>query len=420
MITPSFSLTATERVLPRLALDFTTASLDARVTFARSGATATRVNSSGFIEAVAADVARFDFNPVTLACRGLLIEESRANLALYSEQFNDAVWSKANSSVDQDLIVSPDGTQNADFLKENSATSTHFVSQLPTLADNTAYAVSCYAKKGTRNWLVLGIVDKAAASKLAYFDLNAGTLGNVSSGVTSAISDADDGWYRCTAIVNSASGATAPQLRVMLASANGTFNYAGDGTSGLYIWGAQLETGAFATSYIPTEATALTRNADVATMTGTNFSDWFNASEGSVVAEFTPQAAISAASTAQLLYEIGNGSSGDRFRAFRNNDDGKMFLSNNAAGSANVSAIGGVVSATGVKIKTAAAYKLDNFGIATSGNAAATDTSATVCTADQMRIGRGYNNANYLNGILAKLFYYPQRLTNAELQAFSK
>jgi len=93
MITPSFSLTATERVLPKLALDFTTANLDPRITFTRSGSTATRVNSSGYIEAVAANIPRFDFNPTTLVCNGLLIEDSRTNICLQSEDLSNASWS---------------------------------------------------------------------------------------------------------------------------------------------------------------------------------------------------------------------------------------------------------------------------------------------------------------------------------------
>ena len=86
MITPAYAPTATERVLPRMALDFTTGVLDSRVTVARSLNTATRVNSSGLIEIVNANLPRFDYDPVTLAAKGLLIEELRTNLLVYSEQ----------------------------------------------------------------------------------------------------------------------------------------------------------------------------------------------------------------------------------------------------------------------------------------------------------------------------------------------
>ena len=93
MITPAYSLTATERILPKLALNFLSASLDPRVTFTRAGATATRVNSSGLIESVAADTARFDFDPTTLVCKGLLIEEQRQNVILNSANWTAGSWS---------------------------------------------------------------------------------------------------------------------------------------------------------------------------------------------------------------------------------------------------------------------------------------------------------------------------------------
>jgi hypothetical protein len=98
MITPSFGLTATERVLPKLALDFTTASLDSRVTFTRAtGASnpATYIDSNGYVTATSDNQPRFDHNPITLACKGLLIEESRTNLLKHSDAFGNAIWGKS-------------------------------------------------------------------------------------------------------------------------------------------------------------------------------------------------------------------------------------------------------------------------------------------------------------------------------------
>lgn len=420
MITPSFGLTATERVLPNLALDFITASLDSRITFTRTtDAThpATYVNSSGVVTAATNDQPRFDYDPVTLACKGLLIEESRTNLFLYSEQFDNVYWTKSSASIVADATTAPSNSAVADRLVPNTVAAAHYVRKTVT-GTAASYILSVYAKPSGYNYLRLLMSDGTSTVGDAYFNVSTGAIGSNAAG-TASISAAGNGWYRCTMTATLAVSASC-NMDIRCHSANNQGSWIANGTDGLYIWGAQLEAGAFATSYIPTTTTALTRNADVATMTGTNFSDWFNASEGTVVATFTPQAAISTASTAQLLFEIGLGAIGDRFRAFRNNDDGKMYISNNAGGSANVSALGGVVAATGSVVSVSSAYKLDNFGIATNGNSAAVDTSATVCSADQLRIGRGYNNANYLNGTMSKLLYYPQRLTNAELQAFSK
>ena len=125
MITPSYATTATERVLPRMALDFTTGVLDPRVTVTRALNTATRVNSSGYVEIVNANLPRFDYDPVTLTPKGLLIEEARTNLLTYSEQFDNAAWGKQGSSVSQNVQTSPDGSVDADKLIEDATTGEH-------------------------------------------------------------------------------------------------------------------------------------------------------------------------------------------------------------------------------------------------------------------------------------------------------
>ena len=116
MITPAYSPTATERVLPKMALDFTTGTLDSRVSVARAGNTATRINSSGKIEIVNANLPRFDYDPATLAPRGLLIEEQRTNLLLRSEEFDNASWAKTNATITVNATTAPDGTTTADLI----------------------------------------------------------------------------------------------------------------------------------------------------------------------------------------------------------------------------------------------------------------------------------------------------------------
>jgi hypothetical protein len=278
MITPAYSATATERVLPRMALDFTTGVLDPRVTVARLLNTATRVNSSGYIENVNAGLPRFDYNPVTLAPKGLLIEEARTNIALQSQDISSGSWVKTNATVSADAIASPDGTLNADKLVENTANGTHDTrsNQTTTAA---AHTFSVYLKAGERNFVMLLHGQTATAQ---VFNLNTGvTDGNAgfSAPVSSGIVNAGNGWYRASITVNAT--AAINSFRVYMMTDNVTFTYTGDGTSGIFIWGAQVEAGAFATSYIPTVASTVTRNADVVSMTGTNFSDWYNASAGS-------------------------------------------------------------------------------------------------------------------------------------------
>jgi len=282
MITPSFSLTATERVLPRMALDFTTASLDPRVTFTRTGNTATVTNSSGYVVPINADLPRFDYDAVTLACKGLLIEEQRINFLLQSEAFNAANWTKTRASVVTDAIVSPDGTLDGEKIVEDTSTNTHFISQ-PIASVNATYSFSVYVKAAERTVAYVGMSDGATALVGTYINLSTGSLTTAGGGswtnVTAISTNTGNGWWRV--VVTGTRGAgTATACNVYVASGVGVISYTGNGTSGIYVWGAQLELGAFGTSYVPTTTATVTRNADVATMTGTNFSEWFNASAG--------------------------------------------------------------------------------------------------------------------------------------------
>lgn len=415
MITPSFGLTATERVLPKLALDFTTASLDSRVTFTRTtDAThpATYTDSSGYISSATNDQPRFDYDTTTLVCKGLLIEESRTNIATYSDNFSSSVYTATGAAVTVDATASPSNATDADFLKEDSANSTHFLSKIApsTVTSGTSYTFSVFAKANGRSWLRLNL--SAGANLRAYFDLANGVVGSKDAGVTSTITPAGNGFYRCTLTATTAS--TSAVLQFHLASADGTVVYQGDGTSGIYLWGAQLELGAFATSYIPTTSAALTRNADVATMTGTNFSDWFNASEGTFVISANPTlasavtiASINDGSIVTNAIEIGKSSTTTkRLRVF-------------TAGATEAS-----LSYTGLtagEIGTVcAAYKANSIAFSQDAATPLTDSAAAIPTVNQLCIGNRVGLDTAVNTTITNLNYYTQRLTNAEVQAFSK
>lgn len=270
MLTPTYSSTATERVLPRLALDFTTGVLDSRVTVTRALNTATRTNSSGLIETVNANLPRFDYDPVTLAPRGLLIEETRANVVTYSQQFNDASWIKINSAtVTADAVVSPDGATNADTITLAGGYGGVYKTTVIALGTVTA---SCYFKASTANaGVTLGITDNSV-DYACRINVSTGAIQFTSAGLASAtVTSVGNGWYRVVI------------TRALVAANPNIFTTIPSGSSGnaYYAWGAQLEAGAFATSYIPTTTTSLTRNADVVTMTGANFSSWYNVGAGS-------------------------------------------------------------------------------------------------------------------------------------------
>lgn len=407
MITPSFSLTATERVLPRLALDFTTANLDSRITFTRTtGASnpATYVANTGYITLATNNQPRFDFNPVTLVCRGLLIEESRTNACRYSQDIGGANWTLTNASIGTS-VISPDGTTNMQKLVEDSSASTTHSASSPSISvtSGTTYTYSFFAKAGERTK-----VRMAEANGLVngVFDLSNGTVTQGTAGVVS-IQDYGNNVYRCIGVFTSSVTSGGSKIISQLYTTSQT--YTGDGTSGAYVWGFQAETGAFATSYIPTEASALTRNADVATMTGTNFSDWFNASEGS----FFAWANVSA--NAQTAIAITDGTTNNAIVLKNSISNGAYVFQMISGGAVQVQ----MNTAGNANSKLAYAYKLNNCAGSVDAGAPTTDNTATIPTVDRIFFGSGYGSVG-LNGIIKRVSYWPQRLTNAELQAFSK
>jgi hypothetical protein len=187
----------------------------------------------------------------------------------------------------------------------------------------------------------------------------------------------------------------------------------------MYFWGAQLEAGAFMTSYIPNagiSGTTVTRNADVATMTGTNFSDWYNQTEGSFIVnvESAPVNNI----VQQIMY-VAN-AAGTQYMFTRRNAAGVVATAVANSGSVQADVPAGSAAASSV-FKSAFAYKEDSFAAAINASAVTQDTSGTVADdINRMFLGANTSGGQSLNGRIRNLSYYPIRLTNAELQAFSK
>lgn len=423
MITPAFNLTATERVLPRLALDFTTASLDSRVTVTRTtGASnpATYVASSGYIASASNNEPRFDYDPVSKICRGLLIEESRQNLLTYSEELNRLTKTRSNILADQ--FTSPNNTLTADnFYDDTTVSNTHFASTASiSFTSGTYYTLSVFVKKNGRN-ISLAFSSTSFGANVRYtFNLDAGTASVNVAGTnsSSAIVNAGNGYWRCS--ITAQATATASSTAALYLIDGSTLSYTGDGTSGVYIWGAQLEAGAFVTSYIPTTTTSLTRNADAVTMTGTNFSDWYNATEGS----FVVSGSTSSVAAARPIMQVSTGalSNGGPYIYYDPAGSRFSFRYYTSAGAASgvISYTAAGTPAINTNYRWAFGYKTDAFVMSVNGNTIAQDTSGEVSgTPDTLRIGND-TSGTYINGYLTSVRYWPQRFINAETQAFSK
>ena len=219
--------------------------------------TATRVNESGVIVDVPANVARIDYSKGSPA---ILVEPQRTNLLLRSEEFNDVNWTKSELSISSNVTTSPNGTMNADKIIATNVLGHHFFRRGTGLTVGTEATYSIYAKAAENKLIRVGI--NAGAGTGATFDLLTGAITNMTA--TSAFAqNIGNGWYRCIV-----TGGVGSVLDVYLLSNSGLQSYMGNGTDGIFIWGAQLELGTSVTSYIPTTTSSVTRNADVISKTG--------------------------------------------------------------------------------------------------------------------------------------------------------
>jgi len=356
---------------------------------------------------------RFDYDPVTLAPKGLLIEEARTNLALYSAQFDDAFWIKAQATVTANATASPDGTVNADKLVETAVTNVHAVYNFSIAVSAGSYTTTGFFKAAERTWTKVTLFD-STGDKGAWFNLSNGTIGTQEAGVTATIFNFGNGWYRCsvTRTLLAGSGGVA----FYAATADNVNNYAGVAGSGIFIYGAQLEAGSFATSYIPTVASTVTRSADVASMTGTNFSSWYNQSEGTMIADFSSNGINTVSSS---LFAVSDGTGNNILLPFINSG-GISFVSVLSGGATSASLNTGAV-AVRTLYKHATAYQVDNFAATLNGAAPTVDALGPVPVgANVMNIGWAAPYSGlYLNGHIRAIAYYNTRLPNAQLQTLT-
>lgn len=416
MITPSFSLTATERVLPRLALDFTTASLDPRITFTRALNTATRVNSSGYVEVVNADLPRFDYNPVTLACKGLLIEESRINTFFYSEDV--ASWTTLfNLNTGTATQTSPRGVATSKYIEDTAATSTFRAGVGLNFVTSTTYTLTVYLRQRTSSLVQLWF-DRSSGR--VNFNLANGTITASDSGAVGRIEPANDGWYRCS-ITQTASGTGSGGAWVQIINASNAARastYTGTGANSIYVDCAQMEVGAFPTSYIPNTAStgSTTRNADLASMTGTNFSSWYNTTANTFFAQWSSFSAGSG--TNPMVFTVSDGTTNNLAQLYVNNST--TIIWNVRSGAADSCSLISAASTANTTYKASMTSAANSFAASLNSLAPSTDnTGAVPVSPDRMGLGNRAGSL-FLNGYLQKLSVYPQRLINAELQATSK
>lgn len=412
-----------------LELDFTkTTTLDSRITFTRAS-TATYFDSTGVMQTAAINAPRFDFDPASKEPKGLLIEEQRTNLLTYSEQFDNAAWTKTRSTITANTIIAPDGALTADTFADTADNNTHILRTATITSAPTTSAVTAtiYVKQNNQSNLfilyVSGDLDTSTYGRVAStFNLSTGTVaGNASANgatfTSNSITPVGNGWYRCsvTGTVGSTGSPTGVRFVAGFATvsnASVASSYAGTGQS-VYIWGAQLEAGAFATSYIPTVASQVTRAADSAVMTGTDFSSWYNATEGTLYSV----ASSSDISGSRIGFSISDGTTSNRIQTLHGTTI-RGFIG--SSGTQMSQSIPSVSFANNEISKVSLAYKLNDGNVATNNVLGTLDTVLSVPSVNQARFGGAVGQATAtLNGHLRKIAYYPTRLSNTELKAIT-
>ena len=404
---------------PTLNLDFANSkTLDPRITFTRTS-TATYVDEDGLIKSVDADVARFDHDPETGECLGLLVEESRSNLVTYSSDMSQ--WSANVSPIYADNdTTAPDGTLTADKLTGNNAAADgRFI--IVTISANTTYSVASFIKPTDQPRTRIGVysnVDSWYGNVDTDWDANGEPTTQNSVGASNIKYEPyPNGWYRVSFQF------TSP------ATINGNVNYfhMPDRTisgKSAWFWGAQLEAGAFSTSYIPRPDTSTaTRNPDNVSMTGDNFSDWYNPSEGTFYSQFKGESrAGSTGYVTKIVYSISDGSFNNSHYGVTPESNGDMYWYSVSSGAGQ--GLLGITPlqpfASNVVYKSAYAIKTNDRALSINGYID-TDSTTTLPVVNRLYIGSSWTGSSiYLGGHISKLTYYPTRLTNAQLQTLTK
>jgi hypothetical protein len=393
------------------------------VTFTRASS-GTYVGSEGLIKTATTNEARFDHNPTTGESLGLLVEEQRTNLIVQSENF-ETTWLTTGllafgSGSTLNATVAPDGQTTADLLTENSSTSEHRVETAAiSWVANTTYTLTIFAKANGRTRMdVFGVGGgNFTGGRNASFNLSTGAV-ITTDGAVASIEARANAYYRIRMTFTASAAPSASALFIRFLDNSNNFSYAGDGTSGIYLWGAQLEAGSFPTSYIPTTSATVTRSADVASITGANFSSWYNQTEGTLYIESTKMSIPVTTNTTFADLNDGTVSNRSRFWIWSGATSTLRFTPRASSADQADLTIGTPIQ--NIPFKAAGSLKVNDFAAVLNGGTVSTDGSGTVPTVDRLTIGNSGSANEQLGGTIRRLTYWPSRLPNSTLQEITR
>ena len=381
-------------------------------TFSRNSA-ATRINKDGLIETVASGVSRLNYpliDGVVNGCPSHLLEPTRSNLTTYSESFSNAYWVKSGSNVTSGF-TSPSGDTSAFKLVESATTSRHFMyNTVSGLTSGADYNISFYVKAAEKS--NIWIYDDGGANNGVAFDLTNGSIIYSNTSENYLITKLIDGWYRISIVSPLASTDRYPLIELLEDSytTGKPIAYTGDGTSGVYIFGAQLEQGSYPTSYIPTSGSAVTRVAETAN--GAGDASTFNSSEGVLMAEIS---ALAAAPTRVIT--LGDGTSSNRIQFYYNSSN---VLNGNVinVGSSQVTGFS-YNGDSNTPNKVALKYKVNDFSFWVNGFKIAVDTNGlTPVGLNELEFNNGAGGADFY-GNTKQIQYFDSALNDSDLETLT-
>ena len=364
------------------------------------------------VKEIQLDVPRIDFTDDPTG--HLLLEPQSTNILAYSQDFSQNYWGKQNATVTTSTITDPTGDQNSFKLVPNSGTGGNRSIGKNFLSLSGLHTQSVFAKKGEYSYIALRTRNNPNVSVM--FDLENGTF-NVNQTsvafVSAKIEDYGSGWYKCSITVDPSQMSSAGQIFTSFSvgiTGNETNSFDGDGTSGVYIFGAQFEQNSYPTSYIPTSGSAVTRNQELCNNSGT-VND-FNSEEGVLYAEI-------AALADDLTYReitLSDGTSNNRVELrFRNvsNDIGAVVRS--IDGAIQVSLGSNAYTITSFN-KIAISYKSNDFNFWINGVKIGTDTSGvTPIGLSELAFDANGSDALPFFGKTKNVKAFKRALTDAEL-----
>jgi len=378
----------------------------------------TVVNKDGLIETVGSGEPRIDFKDNTKGA--LKLEPSRTNVLDNSSNFFVGSWS-GTRVIDGSTINAPDGNNEAHKLIATSVSNTHYREYTVSSASSGSYTGSCFFKKGEFNVGAIRMSVDSYANRIGvYINLDNGTHLQTSTvgsptGTSYKIEDYGNGWYRLSVSIIHTSG----EVRMSLSNAssdytnsNGLPVFLGNSSDGGYSWGAQLEQGSYATSYIPTsgQANGVTRVADSSSQTVPD--GVIGQTEGTVFAEVNISSIESVGGFIGFIISDGTTSNTISFVIY---PTGRIQSTARNSGSLVANINDNNYGFTSGVHKIAIAYKLNDYILYVDGSLVGTDTSATVPTTNKLDLS--YTNVGSHNYNQTKLFN--TRLSNSELAALT-